>query len=90
MNKELITKVVEFKNELLKLKEKENFKKYGFAPAWDSFPWLKKVNELRDGFPLSSEENNFIGILQSLALKYAYLKGKETDSTKNHLNLESF
>ena len=74
----------ELYRELLRFKNKEDFKKYGFSIGGPYNDWLKKVKRLKK-HPNSKKliEKGFVaGELESLGIAYAASKGKETSLTK--------
>jgi len=72
-------KILEHLKELLKFKDEDNFKKYGFSQSWNYYPWLKKVEDLKK----TDDQADLyrINILHSLSLKYIISKGRETKDT---------
>ncbi|GGI56971.1 hypothetical protein [Winogradskyella haliclonae] len=74
----------ELYSELLRFKNKEDFKKFGFSVGGPYNDWLKKVKRLKNN-PNSKKllEKGFVaGELESLGIAYAASKGKETSLTK--------
>lgn len=86
---EKIAKVFgEFKdlyNELLEIKEKADFKKFGFGAGGSYNNWLQKVQELKNNpdSDLLLKKGVLIVELEQLGLAYASSKGEETDVTES-------
>jgi hypothetical protein len=72
-------------SELLKFKDKSEFKFNGFGKGGQYHEWLTKVKELKDNpdSKLLLQKGVVAGELEQLGLAYVSSKGKETEVTKN-------
>lgn len=75
----------ELYNELLEIKEKADFKKFGFGAGGPYNKWLLDVQEFKNNpdSGLLLRKGVLIGELEQLGLAYASSKGEETEVTKN-------
>jgi len=71
-------------DELLKFKDKEDFRKYGFMTDGPYNSWLNRVKELKDNHDskILIDKRIFIDDLMQLGFAYVVSKGKETTVTE--------
>jgi len=71
-------------NELMLIKDREDFIKYGFAPGGPYNEWLKKAENLDKKYDprILIDRGIILGELQILGLQYVSSKGKETEVTR--------
>lgn len=72
-------------NELLEIKGKPDFKKFGFGAGGPHNKWLLEVQDFKNNpdSDLLLKKGVLIGELEQLGLAYASSMGKETEVTKN-------
>jgi hypothetical protein len=81
---EYLAKFKSLYSKLIKIKEEEDFKKYGFAIGGPYNEWLKKVEKLKKDpkSDLLLKKGILFGELEQLGLEYVSSNGNETELTK--------